>query len=92
MPTVKPLALGLREDAIWTILHTMSFAEIKAELPKLTPSERAALALELEALRDFNDTNFLDELTRRNRDAENGQSITTDEQFRARLRELRRDG
>jgi hypothetical protein len=68
----------------------MSLAEIKAELPKLTPAERAALARELELLQDFNDPAFVAELTRRNREAERGENVVTDEEFRARLQALGR--
>jgi hypothetical protein len=68
----------------------MSFAEIKAELPKLTPEERIALARELDLLRDFNDPAFVAEITRRNRETERGENVMTDDEFRAHLQALGR--
>lgn len=69
----------------------MSFAEIKAELPKLTPQERTALARELRQLETFGDPAFVADLTRRHREMEKGENVATDEEFRARLRALGRD-
>lgn len=69
----------------------MSFAEIKAEIPKLTPAERAALRRELELFRDFENPEFLGELTTRNREAERGENLLTDEEFRSRLQALGRN-
>lgn len=62
----------------------MSLAEIKAEIAKLTPEELAELKREL--IRDpFDDPAYIAELTRRNRDAEQGERVVDDEEFRARL-------
>lgn len=64
----------------------MSFAEIVAELPKLTPQERTELSQKLKLLEPFDDPEFMAELTRRNREAERGENVVTDEEFRAILR------
>ena len=61
----------------------MSLAEIKAELPKLTPEERTALAQELQNFRPFNDPGMMARIERAIDDAERGENIhSKDELFR----------
>lgn len=69
----------------------MSFAEIVAEQPKLTPEERTALSQKLKLLEPFNDPQFVAELTRRNREAAQGINVVTKEELYRRLREAGRD-
>lgn len=64
----------------------MSFAEIKAELPKLTRDERKELSRTLELLEPVDDPAFMAELTRRNREAARGENLVTDEELRSLLR------
>ena len=69
----------------------MSLAEIKAELPKLTPEERAVLAQELQNFRPFNDPELMARIERAIDDAEQGENIhSKDEMFR-RLRAAGRE-
>ena len=61
----------------------MSLADIKAELPKLTPEERTALAQELQNFRPFNDPGMMARIERAIDDAEGGENIhSKDELFR----------
>ena len=61
----------------------MSLAEIKAELPKLTPEERTALAQELQNFRPFNDPGMMARIELAIDDAERGENIhSKDELFR----------
>ncbi len=69
----------------------MSFAEITAELPKLTAEERQALGRQLKILEPFDDPEFMAELTRLNREAERGENLITKEELYRRLREAGRD-
>lgn len=64
----------------------MSLAEIKAELPKLTPAERTALARALEALRTLDDPVFVAELSMRMDEMERGINVVTSDEMYARLR------
>lgn len=69
----------------------MTFAEITAELPKLTPAERKELAQRLRLLEPFDDPVFMAELTRRNREAARDENLITKEDLYRRLREAGRD-
>jgi len=61
----------------------MSLAEIKAELPKLTPEERTALAQELQNFRPFNDPGMMARIERAIDDAERGENMhSKDDLFR----------
>ena len=66
----------------------MSFPEIVAELPRLTPAQRDELAANLASLRRIEDPAFLDEMDRRIDRMEGGESIAS-EQLDAALREKR---
>lgn len=66
----------------------MSFPEIIAELPQLTPAEREELAARIATLRRIEDPAFLDEMDRRIDRMEAGEGIAS-EQFDATLREKR---
>jgi hypothetical protein len=69
----------------------MSFAEIKAELPKLTPQERTALAQELRKLEPFNDPDLMSRLTRLNDEVERGENVISKDEMLRRLRAAGRD-
>jgi len=64
----------------------MSLAEIKQEIVRLTPAERAELELQLQILRDLEDPQYLAELTRIQADAERGVQVIDREEMMARLR------
>lgn len=68
----------------------MSFAEIKAELPKLNAAEREALELELKVLRDFDNPEFVAALTKANAEARRGENLISREELYQRLREAGR--
>ena len=63
----------------------MSLAEIKAELPKLTPEERTALAQELQNSRPFNDPGMMARIERAIDDAERGENIHSEDELFRRL-------
>lgn len=64
----------------------MSFAEIAAELPRLTPLERAALARQLQQFKPFDDPELMNRLTRSVDEAERGDRLIAKEQLAERLR------
>ena len=66
----------------------MSFPEIVAELPRLTPSQREELAAKLATLQRVEEPAFLEEMDRRIDRMEAGESIAS-EQLDAALREKR---
>jgi hypothetical protein len=65
----------------------MSVAEIKQQISKLSRDERAELEAQLEVMKAFDDPEYMAEITRRCRDAEQGIHVLTKEQMLARLRE-----
>ncbi len=67
----------------------MSLAEITAELPKLTPAERAALARELQHFKPFDDAGLMARLSQSIDEAERGENIISKEEM---LRKLRAAG
>ena len=69
----------------------MSLAEIKAELPKLTPEERAALAQELQNFLPFNDPDLMARIERAIDDAERGENIHSKDELFRRLRAAGRE-
>ena len=64
----------------------MNLAEIKAELPKLTTEERAALAQELQNFRPFNDPGLMARIEHAIDDAERGENIHSKDELFRRLR------
>jgi hypothetical protein len=66
----------------------MSFLEIVAELPRLTPAQRDELSANLAMLQRVEDPAFLEEMDRRIDRMEAGESIAS-EQLDAALREQR---
>jgi hypothetical protein len=81
------LARGMRIGK----LLAMSLAEIKAELPKLTAKERAALAQELQNFQPFNDAALMERIERSIDEAERGEQLHTAEEVSARLRAAGRE-
>lgn len=73
------------------MLPAMSLAEITAELPKLTPAERAALATELQNFQPFNTPGLLERIAQRLDDAERGEKVVSKEELYRRLREAGRE-
>jgi len=69
----------------------MSLAEIKAELPKLTPEERTALAQELQNFRPFNDPGMMARIERAIDDAERGENIHSEDELFRRLQAAGRE-
>jgi hypothetical protein len=67
------------------VLHAMSLAEITAELPKLTPAERAALARELQNFEPFDDPELMARLTRGIDEAERSEGVISKEEMQRRL-------
>lgn len=69
----------------------MSLAEIKAEVAKLTPAERAELRDHLASLKPFDDPAFMSELDRRHDEMERGINVVSSEEMYRRLRTAGRD-
>lgn len=67
----------------------MSLVEITAELPKLTPAERTALARELQHFKPFADADLMARLTHGVDEAERGENVISKEVM---LRTLRAAG
>ena len=63
----------------------MSLAEIRAEIAKLTPEEKAELRDEL-APNPLEDDELMDEVVRRHEEMERGINVVTREQLYERLR------
>jgi hypothetical protein len=72
-------------------LPDMSLAEIKAELPKLTPQERASLAQELQNFQPFNDAVLMERIERAIDEAERGENAISAEALFGRLRAAGRE-
>ena len=64
----------------------MSLAEIKAEIAKLSPDERAQLRRELTPTVEIDDPAYWAEIDRRHAEMEQGVNVVTKEQMYARLR------
>ena len=86
--TVRRSSLA-RAPAIRNVLPAMSLAEIKAELPKLTPAERTALAHELQHFKPFDNAKLMARLSHSLDEAERGENVISKEEM---LRTLRAAG
>jgi hypothetical protein len=70
----------------------MRLAEIKAELPRLTPEERAALAQELQNFSPFNDSGLMARIEHAIDEAERGENFHSKDELLRRLRAAGKEG
>ena len=88
---VSTAAVGATGAASIGEYSGMSLAEIKAELPKLTPEERAALAQELQNFLPFNDPDLMARIETAIDDAERGEKTHSKDELFRRLRAAGRE-